>query len=95
MNIKDDLNYTLTGVEIKKMIGSKWNYEEVEKEKVILLIVPIVKELSSQNKIKIFEDEILLRDWEIANIVEDKLSSLDDEQYKEFLNKLTNVLMDM
>ena len=77
---------------------SYFNFEDIKRERLIAILTGLIHELAFNDDIQMFEDiELLTKvDYkETANIFIDKLSSLDDEDFKKFRDKLVNLITDL
>lgn len=76
----------------------KFNYEDIKRERLTAILSGLIYELAFNDYIQMFEDkELLIRtDYrEATDIFIDKLSSLDDEDFKKFRDKLVNLITEL
>lgn len=75
-----------------------YTYEELKRERTATLIGSLILELAWQDKITAHRDMTMtekLNHYEAADIFIDKLSGMEDEDYKKFIDKLTDMIIDM
>ena len=79
-----------------------YTYEELQRERLTGIITGIINglilELTWQDKIKCYKGtdmKIPISHYESTDMFIDKLGGMDDEDYKKFIDKLTDTIIDM
>lgn len=75
-----------------------YTYEELKRERMTVLIENLIREMAKQDNLGFFKyikTQKLCSSEESTEILMDVLYGLDDENYKKFIDKLTDVIIDM
>lgn len=75
-----------------------YTYEELQRERLTGIINGLILELTWQDKIKCYKGtdmKIPTSHYESTDMFIDKLGGMDDEDYKKFIDKLTDTIIDM
>lgn len=75
-----------------------YTFDEVKRERTTTLIGSLILELAWQDKITGHKDVSMterLNHYEVADIFVNRLSELEDDDYKEFIDKLTDMIVDI